>query len=59
MFFPAATIYSIWWIFFVIFMIICGRFYGCPMTCYDTNYHYNMRKTAAMAKTVGFKKENP
>jgi hypothetical protein len=55
---PAAAFYAIWWVLFLFWMIVQGRFNSFKLTGYDTVYH-NTMKNKSFAKTFCFDSKNP
>ena len=51
---PAMSIYFIWWVLYLFYIIFVGRYHGVPDSKYDTQVHYTFRTTKAMAKICGF-----
>ena len=56
---PALLTYLGWTFFYLVWVIIHGRFQRKQKNGYDTMFQYMVRKTPGFAKTVGYNRKQP
>jgi hypothetical protein len=54
---PALTFYMVWWLTYMIFFMVFGRFLGMPQTKYDTLFHLTARDNKSAGAMFGYNQD--
>jgi len=54
LFIPSMTIYFVWWVAYIVYVVLIGRYHGLPDSKYDTQSKYTFRTNKGMAKICGY-----
>ena len=54
LFVPAMSVYFVWWVLYLVYVYLVGRFLGVPDSQYDTQIHYTFRTNKTMAGFCGY-----